>query len=207
MTHTLHRLGSRQELEKDFIVFAMAAQNINRDGCAPKLRTVFLKMLEFDPVNFGDMKTGNKFNVGKDVVVANIKDNSIVHAVFRDAATVAKVIGAIKELNTGMCITVSGLFDRVDKCCCENHIQRHTTESSLGVLGRTDLLPPEKIRNITTMCGHGMVAASLVEKMVDEIKLGLKTPDAAAAELARMCHCGIFNAPRAKELLAALVAQ
>ena len=37
MTHTLHRRGSEKELQKDFVILAMAARGVNREGAAPKL--------------------------------------------------------------------------------------------------------------------------------------------------------------------------
>lgn len=204
MTHTLHRMGTAGELKKDFIVFAMGAQNITRDGCAQKLRRMFEEMLKFNPVNYGDMRTGNKFSAGQDKILNNIQDNSIVHAVFTDADTVSKVLAALKKLDTGMSVVVSGLFETVGQCCRQAGIKRHTTESSLGIWGNTGLLPDPEVLEITTMCGHGMVAASLVEKMARDVKAGRKTADSAAQELARMCHCGILNPVRAAELLTAM---
>lgn len=204
MTHTLHRMGLAEELQKDFVVFAMGAQNVTRDGCAPKLRRIFEEMLKFDPVNYGDMRTGNKFSAGKDKIAANIQDNSIVHAVFTDAGKVAQVLAALKKLDTGMSVVVSGLFETVGECCQKVGLKRHTTESSLGIWGNTGLLPEPEVLQITTMCGHGMVAAGLVEKMVQDIKAGRKTPETGAQELARMCHCGILNPVRAAELLEAM---
>lgn len=204
MTHTLHRLGTAEELSKDFVVFAMGAQNVTRDGCAPKLRRIFAEMLKFNPVNYGDMRTGNKFSAGKDKILQNVQDNSIVHAVFTDADTVTKVLAALKKLDTGMSVVVSGLFETVGQCCHHAGLQRHTTENSLGIWGNTGLLPEREVLEITTMCGHGMVAASLVEKMAQDVKAGRKTADGAAQELARMCHCGILNPVRAAELLTAM---
>ncbi|HWT81320.1 MAG TPA: hypothetical protein VN648_21210 [Candidatus Methylomirabilis sp.] len=54
---------------------------------------------------------------------------------------------------------------------------------------------------MTTMCGHGMVPANLVEKLIREIKRGKKTVREAALELTRPCHCGIYNPARAERLL------
>jgi hypothetical protein len=37
------------------------------------------------------------------------------------------------------------------------------------------MLPGDDILEVTTMCGHGMIASSLVETMVKEVKAGTKT--------------------------------
>ena len=77
----------------------------------------------------------------------------------------------------------------------------HTVEHSLGVWGKTDLLPDEEVLQISTMCGHGMVSFGLIEKAVADVKAGRSTPEQAARELAAPCVCGIFNPTRAAELL------
>ena len=78
---------------------------------------------------------------------------------------------------------------------------------SLGVWGKTELLPSKEVLEITTMCGHAMVAANWVEKMIEDIKKGKTTPEKAAEKLAKPCECGIFNPTRAAELLAAAAAK
>jgi hypothetical protein len=51
------------------------------------------------------------------------------------------------------------------------------------------------------MCGHGMVSASLANKMIDWVKEGRRTPDQAVTYLQRFCSCGVFNPARARRLL------
>ncbi|KJS03712.1 MAG: hypothetical protein VR68_01055 [Peptococcaceae bacterium BRH_c4a] len=201
MTHTLHRAGTATSLGNDFVVFAMGAQNVNRDGCAPRLRRIFEKMLEFEPVNYGDMKTGNKFSVGNEKILESIKDNSIVHAVFTSAEKVAEVLKALKELDAGMSVVVSGVLEATGECCGKVGLHRHTVEHSLGIWGNIARLTEQEVLHISTMCGHGMVAFSLIKYMVEEIKAGRTTPGKASEELSRMCHCGVMNPVRAAELL------
>ncbi len=47
MTHTLHRVGSRENLQKDWVFLCMPSKDINHVGSGPKLRrfldTVFEK--------------------------------------------------------------------------------------------------------------------------------------------------------------------
>ena len=207
MTHTLHRAGTRDSLTSDFVIFAMGALNVNRDGCAPKLRRIFNKLLEFDPVNYGEMMTGNKFSAGKEKILANIKDNSTVHAVFTNAEKVSQVLQALKELDAGLSVVVSGELDGTAACCRRAGLARHTVANSLGVWGNIARIPQDEVLQISTMCGHGMVSFNLVKHFVGEIKASRLTANDAAQELSRMCHCGIMNPVRATELLTLMAGQ
>lgn len=51
-----------------------------------------------------------------------------------------------------------------------------------------------------------MVAPNLIKAMVEEVKKGKKTAEAAADELARHCGCGMFNFYRAAKLSKKLAA-
>jgi hypothetical protein len=90
-------------------------------------------------------------------------------------------------------------------CALRAGLEKHTVENSLGIFGRIRRLPSEEMLQLTTMCGHGMVPANLVEKVVAEIKRGKKTMREGAVELTRPCHCGIYNPVRAERLLKRLV--
>ncbi len=160
--------------------------------------------LKHNPVNAGDMKTGNIFTHSPAVILENIQDVSIAHAVFIDEDTVAAVLKEVKEADLGVSVVVSGLMDNVQRCARAAGTRRHTLEWSLGIWGRTDLLPADDILQITTMCGHGMVAASLAERMALEVRRGRMSPEDAALQLARPCVCGIFNPVRAAALLRAM---
>lgn len=207
MTHTLHRAGTLESLEHDYVVFAMAAQGINRDGAAEKLRKFLEIVLKYNPVNFGDMKTGNAISVGRDKVMAGIQDNSIVHGVFTDADTVARLLNELRDADLGMSVVVSGLLGHVDQCCRDAGLRRHTVEYSLGVWGRTDLLPEREVLEISTMCGHGMVSFNLIRHLAEQVEKGRLTPKAAARELAANCHCGVLNPERAAILLEKMVSK
>jgi hypothetical protein len=202
MTHTLHRHGTAANLENDYVVFAIAAQTVNAKGKAPVFGNFFEIVNKYNPVFAGDMKTGNVLSAGLQAIAEGHRDNSIVHAVYTDKNVVAQVLRELKEAELGLSIVVSGLLDHVDACCSQAGIQRHTIEHSLGIHGNTNLLPENKVLEISTMCGHGMVAFNLINHMVDEIKSDRKTAWEAANELAAQCHCGIVNPVRAAELLA-----
>ena len=80
-------------------------------------------------------------------------------------------------------------------------LKPHTALLSLGFHGKKELLPEEEVLEITTMCGHGLVATHLVEEVVQKVKSGALTSEKAAMLLAQPCPCGIFNLDRCVELL------
>ena len=117
MSHTLHRRGSPESFKNDFVIFTMAAKGINEVGSNAKLKR-FLEILRgFDPINIGDMKTGNCFIVPADTVVDKAQDTSIVHAVFDDRQKFILALKAVKDADLGISIIVSGLLDGVRECC------------------------------------------------------------------------------------------
>jgi len=204
VTHTLHRRGTPENLANDYVVFAISAKGINEKDSATKMRQFMQIAQRYNPVNLGDMKTGNTYSVGTEKVMADIKDTSIVHAVFTDVETVAKVVQEVKDADLGMSVIISGLFDSAKECCQKTGLALHTVEHSLDIWGKTEKLAPEDVLEIATMCGHGMVAANLVVSMAEDIKAGRLSPEEAAKELAKQCCCGIFNPVRGAELLGAM---
>ena len=204
MTHTLHRRGTPVNLANDYVVFAMSAKGINEKDSATKMRQFMRIAQRYNPVNMGDMKTGNTYSVGTEKLTADIKDTSIVHAVFTDLETVARVVQEFKDAELGMSVVISGLFDSAKECCQKTGLALHTIEHSLDIWGKTEKLAPDDVLEITTMCGHGMVAANLVVSMAEDIEAGRLSPEDAAKELAKQCCCGIFNPVRAAELLEAM---
>lgn len=62
MTHSLHRFGREEDLDGDFIVFAMPAKGLN-DADAVNVQKEFLRRaLEHRPVNLGDAKKGGWYH-------------------------------------------------------------------------------------------------------------------------------------------------
>ena len=90
----------------------------------------------------------------------------------------------LKKANIGVSIVISGPMETAKQCCRKAGLSRHTVNYSLGINGRTELLPTEEVLEISTMCGHGMVAFSLVEHMVGQIKKGTTSIEKAAEKLA-----------------------
>lgn len=206
MSHSLHRCGSPESLENDYMVFAMTAKGFNEKGSKEALKEFMRIVIKHKPVNFGDMKTGNRFIMEDELeIVDKTEDTSIVQSIFTDKETVKKVIRELKEADLGVSVIVTGIVDNVYKMCNEVGIDRHTVEYSLGIRGNLSKLPAEEILEITTMCGHGMVSQNLAKQMLVDIKKGRRTAAEAGQYLATPCVCGIFNPARAQKLLEQLL--
>lgn len=207
MSHTLHRCGTPEDLKKDFVVFSMSAKTVNARGSGEKMKRFFEILRRFPSTNFGDVKTGSRYNADWQTIHDRFRDQSVAHYVFTDRDTVAQALRELKEADLGLSVIVSGVFTEIEAICREVGLPVHTVQFSGGVLGRTDRLPPGPVLAITTMCGHGLVSARLVEKLAREVKRGKKEASAAAAELARPCMCGVFNVERAERLLREIAAR
>jgi hypothetical protein len=182
----------------------MAAKGFNEDGADEKMREFLKIMMRNNPVNAGDMQSGNMFNSNMDDIFAKVSSTSIVHGVFTDGDMAAKVLKELKDADLGMSVVVSGPFDSVDCICEKAGLKPHSLDYSGGIWGNTKKLPSKEVQEVTTMCGHAMVASNLVKSLADDIKAGRTTADKAGQELAKQCACGIFNPVRAAELLKAM---
>jgi hypothetical protein len=205
MTHTLHRSGTRESLSGDYVFLFMPAFGVNNTGSGPQLRRFYEITLRHNPVNVGDTRVGNMYSDPVQKLLDNVKeDGTVVHAVYDNEEAAAKALKELKEADLGPSLVVSGLFDRVQERCQQAGIHRHAVTYSLGIWGQTDKLPPDNTLDIVTMCGHGMIAAALVDSLAEEVRAGGKSAEDAAKEMAKLCVCGIFNPIRATRLLAAL---
>ena len=201
MTHTNHRQGTLESLSKDYVVFMYAAVGINRKDAGPKLQEFLRIGHKYAPINAGSAKAGNMFTTSFDEIMERVTGGYSIYTVFDDKEKAKAFIKDVVKADIGLSVIVSGLFDEVDKICQAAGIKRHTAQCSLGVWGKREKLPPEEILDITTMCGHGMVSTSLVQRMATEVRKGLTSLEAAASILAKPCVCGVFNPKRAENLL------
>jgi len=207
MTHTLHRSGTIESLKKDYIVIVMSCRGFNDKEAAPMLCKALEILSKFNPINMGDMKTGSIFTRGFTFkkIIEKATDTSIFHAAFSDMHTVKNVLKALKEADLGMSVVVSGLYEEVKKACADIGLAPHTVNISLGVWGRTDLLPKEpEVMDIMTMCGHAMISRNLIHKLVRDVRCEKIAPEEAGRTMAKCCTCGIFNWKRAAELIESL---
>lgn len=208
MTHTLHRIGSDDSLAEDYVVLVMPSKDINHEGSAVKLKRFFELALKNNPVKIGDARLGNEYHQGgRDKMIANVEDRAVIHAVFKDMESLTAMLRDLKAEELGLSVVVSGLFDKVRQCCKNSGLEGHTVNQSLGRWGKTGRLPADDILQINTMCGHGMVTSSLIEKIVQDVKDQKLSPEQGAEELFKPCMCGIFNPYRAANLLRKMAAE
>jgi len=206
MTHSLHRRGERESLENDFVVLGCPATGVNKEGSAPKTRKFLSICYENGPVNLGDMKTGNVYNTTMDDILNHVTDGTIVQCTFDNRERVVALLKQLKDDKPGISVIVSGLTDVVQQCMDEAGLGRiHSLEYSMGTWGKTEKLPDYEVLELTTMCGHAMISANLVDKLVRDIKRGRKTVEEAVLQMTRCCTCGNFNLTRAAQLLRKLL--
>ena len=205
MSHTLHRRGTPENLERDYIVFSMSAKGFNSENSRYALRE-FLEIVDKHGwVNMGDMKTGGYYLVGRDAILEGVQDTSIVHGVFETKEGMAAAVKELKEADLGVSVIISGMLQNVRDAVLENGLDPHTVEVSLGIRGKTNRLPEDDLLEVTTMCGHGMVSQTFVREMLMDIKKGRRTTEEAGDYLATPCVCGVFNPRRARMLLEELL--
>jgi hypothetical protein len=217
MTNTLHRFGSRESLQKDYIIFAMAARGINDEGAPAKLQTFLRLALKHHPINVGNAVKGGIFRASQRLnplahwrrrefvdpqeVVQSIDACTTVSAVFDDPANLETFLRELKAADLGISINISALTDEARTCCQRAGIIRHSVEYSLGFHGDLNLLPERHVLELSTMCGHGMVSHNFAKKMIDLVKEGRRDPQEATTYLAKFCTCGIYNTTRAIQIL------
>ncbi|MBY8986229.1 MAG: hypothetical protein KGD65_14225 [Candidatus Lokiarchaeota archaeon] len=195
MTHTLHRKGSEVDLKEDYVILAMIAGGINDnyDDSRQKLIRIGEIMKENIPVN----------------IMSEIgwKTSATITATFDDLESVKSVIRQLKKEDLGISIVISGLISEIKDALNEVGLDIHTVHFSLGTFGarKKELLPPEKILEVTTMCGHHTVSPQSITHYVELIKQGKTTIEKAAKKLTRPCVCGIVNTSRIIQILNSLV--
>jgi hypothetical protein len=135
-----------------------------------------------------------------DTVVNCVSCPSTVSAVFDNADTVVAFINELKRADLGLSINISASLEKAQECARRAGLERHSVEYSLGFFGQTDRMADRQTLEIATMCGHGMLSSSFVQKIVEWVKQGRRSPEQASATLARFCSCGIFNPSRACRL-------
>ena len=205
MSHSLHRCGTEENLQNDYTFYARASRYVNREGCGPKLRKIFNLMLSEKVVNFGHAE--RNMNASRDPKeYADVLDTAYgVSGCFSDKKALKSFLKKYKEADTGISLVVSGLIDEIVNIANEIDLKPHTAFLSLGVYGKKALLPEDKILEITTMCGHGMVSSRLVKAVIKKVKSGKMSPVEGAHLLTQPCPCGIFNPDRCQALLEQLM--
>ena len=195
MTHTLHRKGSEKDLKEDYVILAMLATgiNYNHDDSRQKLIRIGEIMREHNPVN----------------IMSEIgwRTSATITANYDDIESVKNVVFQLKREDLGISIVISGLISEIKDMLKEVGLDIHTVHFSLNTqnFGKKELLPPEKILEITTMCGHHTISPQSITYYIELIKKGKTTIEKAAKKLTRPCVCGIVNTNRIMQILNSLI--
>ncbi|KUO62534.1 MAG: hypothetical protein APF84_01940 [Gracilibacter sp. BRH_c7a] len=201
MTHSLHRRGTDEYLENDFTLLVTAASGINHIGSKEGMIKILEAVWEIGPTNIGSNERGT---ILSGVTVEQIREGfTKVPRVRCNFATKEKAFAAIKkikELDTGMSVTLSGPTKETFKMCKEYGIKPHSINLSLDVWGKKDKLPSEEVLELVTMCGHGLVGRPLIEQTMEKVKRGELSPQQATVNIGHLCICGIYNTERAEKL-------
>jgi hypothetical protein len=203
MTHSLHREGTPESLDKDYVVFIYPARGYNYKGCAPKVRRLVEIVYQVGPANMiaTTLRKNLYSGVEPDEVLDSIEEGCRVFTVFNSRDKFKELLTAFKEADEGISIVVSGLIEKVRGVAAEVGLNPHTINLSLGIHGATESLPPPEIRQFTTMCGHAMISPQLVEDVIRRIKVGKLDTWNGSITLAKPCACGIYNPYRSMEML------
>lgn len=222
MTHTLHREGDLDSLDKDYVLFVYPARGFNYKGSGPKVRRLAELIHRSGPVNVMAKTRRHKIPGGggaKDTVVEGTfhyivfngrdaagvdtieLDGTRVYSIFDSREKLKAALARITEADEGISIVISGRIDRVREIAAQIGIDAHMVNLSLGTHGSTERLPPSDIREFTTMCGHGLVSPDLIRDIIRRIKTGKISPEEGCQIIAEPCICGIMNPSRSSELL------
>jgi hypothetical protein len=203
MTHTIHRRGDRESLERDYIVL------VREYGIPEKTREAVRILADHNPVGLIKrrkeipLRYMKNWEGGMDTkaLVDNTEPPTYVSGVYAEQGDVEGVVRDLVEAGLGLPITISGIVEDVFEICKKTGTGPHTVMLSVETVGRTELLPDDKILEITTMCGHGLVSQHLVKHLIDRVRKRRMTAEEAGFELGKQCICNSFNHIRAAKLI------
>ena len=203
MTHTIHRKGNRKSLEGDYVVLV---RELNQQEKAKKVVSILanhnpiglIKRRKEKPLRY--MKNWTEGLEIKELV-ENPDPPTYISGVYIEKRDVENVVRDLVEAELGLPITISGIIDEVFDICKKTGTDPNSVMLSLETLGKTDLLPDEKISEITTMCGHGLVSPHLVNNLISQVRKGSISSQEAGIELGKQCICNLFNHIRAAEII------
>jgi hypothetical protein len=217
MTNTLHRFSGDGIEDDDFIVFAIPCRGHNDQDCVPKLREFLRLASKHNPVNMGDASHGAIYRANRRLkplahwfrrertdhtrVLQEVSGATTVAAVFDRREQVEAFLRALREANLGLSINISAPAAAARDCCGAAGLSRHSVEFALPPLGKTGKLAEDRVLQLATMCGHGMVSFNLARKMMDLVREGRRSPEQASEYMCRFCSCGVFNPRRAARIL------
>lgn len=201
MSHAGHRFGTVEELQDDYNILVKPTKVLDDTDEATKEETIRKTRVMADIAQKnGAVNLGRKIGCtgrGDDYEkVMGWKSTQGFYSSFTEKQRVKEVLKEYKKLDYGISVVAGGLIDEIFDICKEIGLEPHTILYSLGVWGKTELLPDREHLKITTRCGHHMISPEMIDHYVQKIKDGSITPEEAGRKLAGPCVCGIFNVPK-----------
>jgi hypothetical protein len=201
MTHSLHRRGTEESLANDYVILITPAIGINDKGSGEKLKRTLRILRDEGVTNIGDVEHGSILgDLDWDSLESYMGDGKRIRASISNEETLTRILRRFKEQEIGLSVTVSGLIKKIYNTSEEAGLKPNTINMSLGILGKTTLLPSEEVLQVTTMCGHHMISQYLVEDLFSKIRSGVISSEKAVDTIGRLCVCGIFNQERCKDI-------
>jgi hypothetical protein len=201
MTHSLHRFGAKEDLKRDYVILAMPSKGNTDVGSAPKIKKHLSICNKHHPICLGGQKVGNSCLITAEELINNARDIvSTYNGVFSVKEAVRDILKEEIEAQVGLSIVISGVYDEVKDIADSLGIKTHTVNFSLGIWGKTELLPEPEILEITTLCGHGLISQHLVRHYFEKVSKGYSAQK-AAKEIGALCYCSICNLERIAEIL------
>lgn len=188
MTHSNHRQGTCRNLSDDFVVLAKpGGTSLDPKAAIHRFRDIGFR---HGPVNVPGIQS----------------PLSAAHLVYDSKEKVTGFLKDMARADLGLSITVAGPCDTVEECCHAADLDPYLVNLSLGFWGKTAMLPPHDILEITTMCGHGRISPNLVWDLAGRVSQNKMSPAEASRKMGKLCLCNIFNEVRAAKLMPGLVA-
>ena len=212
MTTVLHRSSDEKHLHHDYTVKNKAMKG--RDDKTPETkaralatsRKIATILHDHHPVNMGQGRAGSlaQHRTFEQLLEGMKNLGGLSACVFDNQQNFRDAIREIRDANLGQSVTVGGDVEQIFALCNELGLVPHTAIVSLGIWGKTALLPRPGVKELTMMCGHGLLGANRCEALIRAIKAGRMTPAEAAASLATGCSCGAVNPSLAETIFSEL---
>lgn len=199
MTHSLHRYRQDNNPGDDFIFLCTPAIGTNHYGAAPKLVKMLELVLKYQPANINFYENYQE-KPDIEAIKKMFTDTSRIRCCFSSYEKIKKLLAEIREMQFGLSVCVSGPLNRLECLSKELGLPIHSINLSCGFLGNKDLLPDNDVLEVTSMCGHGLIASALVERMFFLLTHGQNTPAEALDLINRQCICGLVNKEKLKKI-------
>jgi hypothetical protein len=189
-------------LRSDYVFLCTPVIGVNSQGAAEKMLKMLDILLDVGTTNIGFYSHGSLMTgINFDSVRKDFNNNSRLRCCFDDREKLREVLRRLKAEDAGLSITISGPIAEILQMAGDLSLKPHTINISCGVFGKKELLSGETEMEITTMCGHGMIASRLVKDTISRLYTGEIDLDGAVQRLGEPCTCGIYNPTRTREIL------